>query len=481
VQNFVVVFLDDHAQWAAGCYGNREIRTPTLDYLAATGVRMADAFTPTPVCSPARACFLTGQLASQHGVHDYLNTFDEQFDQHAWLAGRVTLPQVLHQAGYATALCGKWHLGRSFEAAPGFDYWYELAAVESRSYTDGPWPQRPGINSYDNHAVTDRAVDFLRHRPADAPFFLFVAYFATHSPWSGHPERIVSQYRTCTFDDIPSDPTYPFGRLASESLMPSRANPRETLAQYYAAVTEVDEQVGRLVDELDNQRLREQTLIVYTSDHGMNTGHHGLWGKGNASKPYNMLEESIRVPLILNQPGTLVGGQTRREPVTHCDLFSTLLGHAGLAHPGPRGLYPGRSFADLLRGGHVLDWPDAVFGEYGNLRMIRTPTHKLVCRYPDGPNELFDLRADPRESANRYADPESAPLVDELSQRIDAYFAAYEDPELSGLRVLDLPSFNPEEFWRHPDTTNDWWNRVTGPAAAGRTRPDSAGGAEEEG
>jgi arylsulfatase A-like enzyme len=459
VPNFLVVFLDDHAQWASGCYGNREVRTPTLDHLARTGVRMADAFTPTPVCSPARACFLTGQLASQHGVHDYLNTFDDQFDQRAWLAGQVTLPQVLHDAGYTTALCGKWHLGRSFEAAPGFDYWYEHGAVESASNADGPWPARSEISGYDNHAITDRAVDFLRHRADDAPFFLFVGYFATHSPWSGHPERLVAQYRDCSFDDIPADLTYPFGRLASESRMPSRTNPKEALAQYYAAVSEVDEQVGRLLDELDNQSVREQTLIVYTSDHGLNTGHHGLWGKGNASKPYNMLEESIRVPLILNQPGALVGGQTRGEPVTHCDVFATMLDHAGLPLPGLPAAYPGRSFAELLSGGHVPEWPDAVFGEYGNMRMIRTSEHKLVRRYPDGPDELFDLRTDPRETVNRRGDPGFATLAADLDQRIDAYFAAYETPERSGLRVNDLPSFNSEEYWRNPTNTNAWWNR----------------------
>ncbi|MEU5846051.1 sulfatase-like hydrolase/transferase [Saccharopolyspora shandongensis] len=99
----------------------------------------------------------------------------------------------------------------------------------------------------------------------------------------------------------------------------SRNDPREALAQYYASVSEIDEQLGRLVDELDAQGLRESTLVIYTSDHGLNAGHHGIWGKGNGTIPYNVVEESIRVPLIINHPQNVLSGQVRQESVTHCD------------------------------------------------------------------------------------------------------------------------------------------------------------------
>ncbi|MHB1613324.1 MAG: sulfatase-like hydrolase/transferase [Actinomycetes bacterium] len=448
--NILVVLTDDHAQWAVGCYGSRELRTPTLDYLASTGVRMANAFTPSPVCSPARASFWTGRLPSQHGVHDYLAEGDPQVNAHRWMDREVTLAQILHETGYTTGLVGKWHLGQPERRPPGFDSWYSLAAPVSRPYAvDTPWPPSPPHHAgFNRQSTADHAIAFLRGRTPDRPFFLFVGPFATHSPWTGHAERLVSAYRDAQFGDIPQDTTYPFGRLASESLYATRSTPRETWAQYYASVTEIDEQVGRILDELDSQHLREETLVVYTADHGLNLGHHGVWGKGNGTSPYNMLEESIRVPLILNQPGTLLGGQVRGEMVTHCDLFTTLAEHAGVTPPPRPTPYPGQSFRDQLRGIGRPDWPDTVFGEYGTVRMVRTRWHKLVRRYPNGPDELFDLVTDPRETTDLSRYPEHEAVLRDLSRRIDAYFATYEEPERSGLRVRDLARHNSEEAWR---------------------------------
>ncbi|MHB1614460.1 MAG: sulfatase-like hydrolase/transferase [Actinomycetes bacterium] len=461
--NILVVFIDDHAQWANGCYGNSEIRTPSIDFLADTGVLMENAFTPTPVCSPARACFFTGQLSSQHGVHDYLNTWDPRVNDRAWLAGRKILPQILQQHSYVTGLTGKWHLGRSFERQPGFDYWYEVGDTHFENEAlIGPWPEagrRP--QRYDPHAITDRAVQFLRSRSFDHPFFLFVGYIATHSPWTDHPERLVASYRDCHFRDIPTDITYPFGRMASESLMSTRFTPREALAQYYASVTEIDEQVGRLIDELDTQAIRNDTLVVYTSDHGLNMGHHGVWGKGNGTKPYNMLEESIRVPLILNQPNTLFAGQRRSEMVNHCDLFTTLLEHAGIdaadisRHEST--LLPGQSFHSLLLGRNTTAWRNVIFGEYGTVRMARTRRYKLIVRYPAEECQLFDLDTDPRETVDLAAEGRHRELIDQLKTALEKYFETYEDPVLSGRRVADLPSFNEEEVWRLPDGDSIWW------------------------
>jgi arylsulfatase A-like enzyme len=451
--NILLIQTDDHAQWANGCYGNSEIRTPSLDYLAATGVRMANAFTPIPVCSPARACLMTGRLPSQHGMHDFLADGAPDVKAVEWLKGEITLAQFLHEAGYVTGHSGKWHQGRPEVRQPGFDYWYSTSMPVSRpSGFDSPWPppaDRIG-RVYNRHAITDHAVDFMRQRPEDQPFFLFVGYIATHSPWTDHPERLVRHYRTSTFRDIPDDEMYPFGRLNSEALFPTRNDRREALAQYYASVTEIDEQVGRLLDELDTQQLVENTLVIYTSDHGLNTSHHGLWGKGNATRPYNMLEESIRVPMILNHPGALFGGQVRGEMVTHCDLFETILEHAEVtieAGLREQRRYPGRSFRAHCRGDAREGWADHVFGEYGDLRMVRTRRHKLILRYPGEP-ELFDLERDPRETENRADDPAYAAIVADLSARIQDYFSRYEDPINSGLRVRELPRHNLDEAWR---------------------------------
>jgi choline-sulfatase len=453
--NILVILTDDHAQWAAGCYGNREIHTPAMDYLAANGVRMANAFTPTPVCSPARASFFTGSYASQHGIHDWLfytklleneRQRTELKDQPS-LEGQVTLPQMLSEAGYTCGLSGKWHCGRDDHQQPGFDYWYSLRAnypARDGEYSDhGTFVEHTG---YHTDIITEKAVAFLQQRDRSQPFFLFTGYIGTHSPWCDHPEHLVSPYRPGTFDDIPDDLTYPFGRLAGESTLNSRFNRREALAQYYASVTHIDQGIGRLLNELEAQGVLDNTLVVYTADHGLNCSHHGVWGKGNGTRPLNMLEESIRIPMLFHWPGHLFAGQVRGEFVDHCDLFETLLDVAGV-QPERHQPYPGDSFLPMLTEGRALTrWKDAQIAEYGNVRMIRTRQHKLVWRYPDGPHQLFDLEADPRETTNIIS--EHPDLAEELTARLDAFFSEYENPGKSGLRVRALPRHNWNEAWR---------------------------------
>lgn len=451
--NILLIMGEDHGQWALGAAGNREIRTPTLDHLAETGVWMENAFTPTPVCSPSRACLLTGRLASQHGIHDYLGSTPD-VESIDWMVDETTLPELLQGQGYQTALIGKWHLGRDAEPQRGFDRWvchsfdYPFEHGGPHRYSiDG---EIRTLDGYKTQILTDFAVDFLRERDPGRPFLLFVSYTATHSPWSGHPERLAAQYRGGDFTDVPSEPGPPGAIQNLESTNATRNDPREALAQYYAAVSEMDEGVGRLLDELEAQSLRGSTLVVYLSDHGLNCGQHGIWGKGNGTLPLNMVDESIRVPLIFNQPGRIFGRQRRGEFVDHLDVFRTLAEATGLSLPGATAdALPGRSFLALLENTASLPgWRDVQFGEYGDVRMIRTARHKLILRHPDGPHELYDLIQDPRETVNVIANPAHAALVADLTARVAAYFARHEDPAKSGLRVAERPRHNTTEAWR---------------------------------
>lgn len=450
--NILVIMSDDHAQWAARCYGNRELQTPALDHLAAGGLRMANAFTITPVCSPARASFFTGRLPSQHGIHDWLwyevNVHSEQqraaLTGQPSLAGQVTLAQRLAQAGYHCGLSGKWHCGGDDAPQPGFHFWDALRAnrpARDGAYSvDGRLVERRG---WHGEIITDNALRFLRQRPQGRPFFLFVGYIGTHSPWSGHPERLVARYRDATFADVPQEDAWPYGRFTGEGV---RVREREeALAQYYAAVTHIDEGVGRLLDELEAQGLREETLVMYTADHGLNCGQHGLWGKGNATRPLNMLEESLRVPLLLNWPGRVAPAQTAAHFVDHCDLHATLLDLAGLDATTAGG--PGRSLAPLFSDASALpDWRRFQAGEYGPTRTWRTGRYKLVRQGPDGRELLFDLQADPRETRDlRAGEPQRAA---ELGAQMDAFFARYDDPERSGLLAPQGPRHNFHEAWR---------------------------------
>ena len=459
-RNIIIILNEDHGQWALSSYGNRDVNTPTLDYLARTGVQMENAFTPIPVCSPSRACLLTGRYPSQHGMHDYLANQDDEVENNPWLENEIFLSQLLSNAGYQVALSGKWHLSNDHLPQAGFEYWfthshhYPIEHGGPHIYSDqGDFITLTG---YKTQILTDRAISFLRERNPKQPFFLLLSNTASHAPWNRHPERLVDQYRHQTFESISDDVAYPFGKQNLESTFDTRLQPQEAQAQYYAAASQIDEATGRVMDELEANGLRESTLLIFTSDHGLNCGQHGMWGKGNATFPYNMVDESIRIPLIFNQPGYLYQGQRRNEYVDHCDVFQTLVDYAGLELPG-RGdnYYPGLSFLPILNNSSSLeggDWRNYQICEYGDLRMLRTETHKLILRYhEEGANELFDIKKDCRETVNIYNEKEMQPLVESLTLKMNNFFARYEDPVKSGLNVKQLPRHNKTESWRPVD------------------------------
>lgn len=446
--NILLFVTDDHGRWACGTYGNRQLRTPNLDRLANTGVAVENAFTPTPVCSPARASLLTGLTPSQHGIHDYIAM---RFDRRDWLAGVPTLPQLLQKAGYRTGMYGKWHLGNEDTPAPGFDSWFSIGSAYpihhfgKRAFChQGRMTSRTG---YVDDIIADQAANFLQQHDA-RPFFLLVGLYAPHSPWDGHPLPLVDQYRATDFADIPEGESYPFSEPAGESLTVDKRREPEHLAQYYAAVTHVDENVGQLLELLEEAGQSKNTLVVYTSDHGLNCGHHGVWGKGNGTLPLNMFEESIRVPLILNWPGVLPAGARCKDMVDHLDLFQTLAAAAGVELP-PNADFAGKSLMPLLEDARASSsWRSVQFGEYGPVRMARTRTHKLVRRFPNGPHELFDLAADPRESRNLIDDERYRVQAQQLSDLIEQYFGRYTLADKSGLLAEALPQHNMTEAWR---------------------------------
>lgn len=453
----ILVFLsDDHAAWANGCYGNREVSTPNIDFLAETGVLMENAFTPTPVCSPARACVFTGRIPSQHGLHDFLGTPEGADVDRSWLAGERLLPEILRDGGYQTALVGKWHLGEERTAKQGFDY----------NYTIGPeYPIRHGgrrtwyrgaeaieRTGYLSQIIADESIAWLRARDRTRPFFLVVGLYASHSPWEGHPERLASRFRKRGVKEGLGDAAYPFGAQRRESLDATRDDPEEARCQYCAGVSEIDETVGRLLDAIEGEGDPGRTLVAYTSDHGLNCGQHGLWGKGNATYPLNMLEESIRVPLIFNAPGLIFSRQRRREFVDHTDFLPTILDFAGLAEDEAarvRRNSPGRSLHALLTNGDVRERPrDTVFCEYGPVRMASDGRHKL-CLFPEGGRSLlFDLAEDPRETRDRFADPALRDARDRLEAGIAAHFGRYREEGNDGARWAALPDFNSCVAWK---------------------------------
>jgi choline-sulfatase len=449
--NIVVVMTDDHGAWAAGCYGNSEIATPNLDYMARSGCRALNAFTPNPVCSPARACFFTGRLPSQHGIHDWLS--ENSASPRAWLDGETNVAEILRQQGYRTGLVGKWHCGNSFQPQPGFDYWHGYARGQYPHFGQQQFVENGRLVSYHGRQapyLTSKAAEFIRQGSSAQPFFLFLGLVDTHSPFTGHPERLVAHYRTCTFRDIPQEsPSVADGwvRFGTPSDKDRR---KEWLAQYYASVTLLDEQVGRLLDELESTGQLANTLVVYTSDHGHMNGHHGLYTKGNATVPQNLYDESIRVPFLARLPSHIPGGRTLVPSVDHCDLFRTVLDAAGAKAPDGKN-YPGQSFWPMLQG-HPIEWRDCQYCEYGNARMIRTEKWKFIKRYAPHDqlygDELYALDADPRESTNLASSPAYSAIIHDLHAQLEAHFLKYEVAAKSGRNILALPAQNNWEPWR---------------------------------
>ena len=193
---------------------------------------------------------------------------------------------------------------------------------------------------------------------------------------------------------------------------------RELLKGYFAAVTAMDENIGRIIKKLEELNLREKTLIVFSSDNGFSCGHHGFWGKGNGTFPLNMYENSIKVPMIFSHPGTLHEGHVVEVMASQYDFMPTLLDYLGIERIHDDSL-PGQSFVSALKGNHIEGHERIViFDEYGPVRMIRTREWKYVHRYPYGFHELYDLVHDPFERNNLIDDSSKTALIKELRHQL---------------------------------------------------------------
>ena len=446
--NILFILSDDQGAWAMRCAGNDEMVTPNLDRLAASGVRFDNFFCASPVCSPARASILTGRIPSQHGVQDFLRSGNSRFlpnddAEIDYIAGQPTYIELLAQNGYECGLSGKWHLGHAALQRTGFAFWNVHAAgggayYEAPMIVDGKFYQP---DEYVTDVITDNALAFLEsQRDSAAPFSLNVHYTAPHAPWGRehHPDSVYDDfYDNCAFDSLPVEPLHP-KQLAKEAtaatIGDTPENRRAALSGYFAAITEMDRNIGRLLDWLEANGLRQNTLVVFNADNGMNMGHHGIWGKGNGTYPPNMFDTAVKVPALVSRPGVVPQDLVCDKLLSQYDFMPTLLGYLGIANPYAASL-PGRDFSAVLRGESLGgETPVFVFDEYGPTRMIRTRNLKYVHRYPDGPNELYDLAADPSETRNLIADAAYAVRMQALRAELLRWFDRYADPVMDGAK-----------------------------------------------
>lgn len=436
--NFVVILTDDQGSWTRSA---PEVVTPAIDALAAAGTEFTSFYCASPVCSPARASILTGTPPSAHGVHDWLRGDNSGNDTRGvhYLAGLETTPAVLAGEGYACGHAGKWHLGDARTPAPGFSRWYAHRDGGGPYYgapmiADGVEATEPG---YVTDAISDHAVAMLTDLAAqEEPFYLEVTYTAPHSPWGPgqHPTDLVSLYADTDFPSVPVTVPHPWMNTAHTELMAGFTDRHATLSGYCAALSGADRGVGRLLAALEASGRGGETYVIFHSDNGFACGHHGYWGKGNGTAPLNAWEPSVLVPFIIAGPG-VAAGRVEPAPTSALALHATILDLAGVpdasSEPGDSpAIEP--SFASHLDGRAGEPDPSVVVcDEYGGLRMIRRGGLKLIERL-EGPDELYDLDADPGEEHNLIDASSHVGVRAELHDELVAWFAARCDPDRDG-------------------------------------------------
>jgi arylsulfatase A-like enzyme len=447
--NIVFIMSDDHAAHAMSCYGSRINRTPNIDRIADEGMRLDQCFCTNSICAPSRAAILTGVYNHINGVRTLSDRFDGR---------QQTMPKLLQENGYQTAIVGKWHLGHGGESDPtGFDYWDILPG--QGDYIDPAFirgGERRVIHGYATDIITDLSIDWIGRRDPDRPFFLMCHHKAPHRPWIPDPKH-ASLYEDV---DIPEPETFndDYTNRASAAAAAEMRIDRDLTARdlkmeppehltgaalkswkyqryikdYLRCVASVDDNVGRLLDYLDAEGLTDNTIVVYTSDQGFFLGDHGWYDKRF------MYEESLRMPFVIRYPrGIRPGTVDERHMVLNTDFAPTFLDYAGIEAPAEM---QGVTFRPVLQGESPEGWrtsmyyrywmhmsEHAVYAHYG----IRTEQYKLIYYYADALGtkgsennpqppewELFDLKKDPHEMINVYDDPDYARVVDILEQEL---------------------------------------------------------------
>ena len=429
--NLVFILTDNHGAWTLGCYGNKEIHTPNIDRIAAEGMLFTRAYCNNSVCSPSRAAFLTGLLPSQHGVHAYIPEA-AQIGPKAYSVIKEfrTLPKILSESGYTCGLSGKWHLGDNINPQEGFTYWFTKEGGHTTTFYgdsmiwQGKLYKEP---KYTTEAITDHAIDFIEQNKTK-PFFLYLAYNGPYGlgkiVQEVHQNKHTAEYANQEMNSFPREKVSPWlkaNRFAVNNVTSMRS--------YAAAVSGVDDGVGRVMDKLKELGLDKNTLVVFSADQGLNAGHNGYWGMGDHSRPINTLDSTVRIPLIFRQPGGIPAAKKSDLMVENHDFLPTVLEYLGLKDKTPNSpALPGKSFAPVLHG-NDLQWENVIYHEFENTRMIRTAKWKLTIRYPFGPDELYDMEKDPGEKENLIHVQEHAGIKKQLHKKLTDYFAKYVNPK----------------------------------------------------
>ncbi len=466
--NILIIHTDEHRIECLGAYGNVDVKTPHIDRLAAEGVRYNNSFCPFPVCTPSRYSLLCGQYVHDHRGWNNRSTLSPTI---------ATFPRILQAAGYRTKAVGKMHFTPTYldvgydemtlaeQDGPGrwdddyHRYLREQGLVDRNDLEDQlvreyrPHASQQYWDTFGalvsnlpekHHSTTwtaDRAVETLQSWSADQSHLLMVGFIKPHhpfdppAPWNEmyDPDEL-TLLPGWTSECLERDFEYSHGYFPNDKLSESRL--RRVMAYYYATISQIDHHVGRMIETLQSKGLYDNTLIIFTSDHGDYMGFHHMILKGNY-----MYDPVVKVPLIVKWPGARHAGTVSQRMVSNVDLAPTLCRAAGCA-----------SAASMY--GHALQdsrGHDLVFAEArgGREVMARSQTRKLILTPPGKDNLFFDLEKDPREIENRYDVPEYRGEVKAMEAALTAWRSKEAKPAPfvdHNAPVIDQPNVPPRDL-----------------------------------
>ena len=475
--NIIFFLADDQRNDVLGCAGNTIIQSPTLDNLAAQGVRFENTFCEVPICAASRATLLSGLTQRTHGYN-----FGELPVPSHYID--TSYPMMLKGAGYRIGFAGKY--GTQF-GGRGLKNEFDFMKTIGRN----PFliKQKDGTLRHETDLCADAAIEFIQSNPRDQPFCMSVSFNATHAEDGDHRPGYHFQWPESA-DGLYEDVEIPAPELADEKYfkaLPTFLQDEKGLLRkryywrwdapekyqtniraYYRMITGIDNAIARVLKELKAQGFDQNTIIVYSADNGYMRGDRGTAGK------WNHYEQSLRIPLIVYDPRLpeTQRGRVVSELANNVDLPATFVDWAGIEIPE---VYQGHSLRPLMEGEAPADWRKDIFTEhkfylFNNWYAVRGERYKYASYYQEegGPYEcLYDLEKDPTELVNLVDNPEYAPVLKKMKERMNSYLAAYPEakskapgkkPKSAGVPSADITSsakpyqFKGGEFARLADT-----------------------------
>ena len=436
--NILFIMTDDQAAWTTGYSGNKDAITPALDEFRLQAASLPNTFVNSPVCSCSRASLITSRYPTEVGILEYLHGSEGLSPKFA------SWPRVLQQNGYYTGLIGKWHLGHKEENDPkkfGYDYFMGLLG-------GGCPPKDPQLSvkgkmqkvtGFTVDILTEDAMNFLANRPQDKPFLLSLHYRAPHGAYLPVRDEIWNKVNK-TQHKLPDFP----------QLKPKL---NKMMKGYSALVSHFDWNFARLMMKLKELGLDENTVVIFTSDHGYNIGHHGATHKGNGDwgsklprsyhhpnldklpgiKMPNMWDTSLRPPHLIRWPGKIAPNSTIKEEINFVDFFPTMCKISGSKIP-EQTIIRGRDFSVLFNKlTKPKNWDNPLLIQHDThnkyvLRGLRSKKWKIFISFSHDFGFLYDLEEDPQESKNLYLSPEYATVRKEMTALLIKKMKAIGDP-----------------------------------------------------